>query len=987
MSRLLYVLLALALVLTKPWHASGQGFPMLQYTVEDGLPSNNVYALYRDSKGYIWLGTDKGVARYNGVEFEVFSTFSGLPDNEVFLFREDKYGRLWLGTFNGELCYYKDGSFHTSANTKFLRLPFIETHTRHISVEQDGSVIVGYNNPKKFLVINNEICKVFDIGKLNDTGIANSMIFARKLSENEYELTCSDKVVIIDTLYHVLSRRRTAEAYVNKGGVFTSCQNQDYYYNNKHIFTFGLAHVRDFPDNFVKPYFINEIYFAGKNAYYATNKGLYIDDSLRILNDDKVSSITQDEAGNYWISTLNRGLFVLKKDYKTSVVIKHAYERVVRYATSQGGLVFFATADNKLYELTNGKVKCLFDYAASGEKDYDYSVDFGFLVDSQYRYHNIYNDDYVVIDNLLKPKASVRHSMGLGSAKEIYLSQGYVYLKLPHNVVRFEEAKEKGNGNIDAVFMGASAHYERIFDMAEAPDKSIWYATFNGMYRVDSSMADGVIQEQFKDISLKWFGFFGDYLVGYTHKNQLLVCSNYNGKKIKVDHVAQRNCIWDKLYQIDAKHILISTNNLYRLLTIEDSGGVVDFSVHAIENPFLPLHAEAICCDGQHVFFFKGGAITEVANNSLFMTPAPPKLFFSTLKTNKNTYPMDTGMVLSYSEAKNVSITFSTISQGSNDVLFQYSASKGEQDNWSPVANGEINLVNPSYGVYTIKVRAKTISSDYCKPIVYTLYIERPYWATLWFGILAVLLAGGVVVIVVRLRILHVLHKKERQHDTEIKFMRSEYKALNALMNPHFIFNTLNNVQGLVNRNDKRAANEYIRIFADLIRQNMHNISKDMITLQKEIELVTNYLLLEKLRFKEQLNYSVNIDDEVDLSEIMVPPLLVQPLVENSIKHGILPLESGGGKILINVYERAGVLYIEVKDNGVGIMNAQKNKDGMHESFGLDNIRQRITQLGIIQNKQITFTLGEEQGVHDQTTWTIVTIGIPYEATDESRRG
>ena len=197
-------------------------------------------------------------------------------------------------------------------------------------------------------------------------------------------------------------------------------------------------------------------------------------------------------------------------------------------------------------------------------------------------------------------------------------------------------------------------------------------------------------------------------------------------------------------------------------------------------------------------------------------------------------------------------------------------------------------------------------------------------------------------------------------------------------MNPHFIFNTLNNVQGLVNRNDKLAANEYLRVFADLIRQNMHNISKELIPLRKEIELVNNYLLLEKLRFKEFLNYTINIDEGIDLSEIMVPPLLVQPLVENSIKHGILPLESAEGFVYINIYERNSILYIEVRDNGIGMARSQNKPGGaLHESFGMENIKKRIEQLSIIQNKEITFHISELRDDSEKLQWTIVTISMP----------
>jgi LytS/YehU family sensor histidine kinase len=207
--------------------------------------------------------------------------------------------------------------------------------------------------------------------------------------------------------------------------------------------------------------------------------------------------------------------------------------------------------------------------------------------------------------------------------------------------------------------------------------------------------------------------------------------------------------------------------------------------------------------------------------------------------------------------------------------------------------------------------------------------------------------------------------------------MKAEYKSLNALMNPHFIFNTLNNVQSLVNRDDKRAANEYLRIFADLIRQNMHNVSNELIPLEKEMNLVSNYLLLEKLRFKENLHYSINVDESVDLSEIWVPPLLIQPLVENSIKHGILPLESAEGKVEVNVFERGGVLYIEIRDNGVGLAGNAKADDGEHVSFGLANIKKRMEQLSIILNKEITFEISETQDTMTERKWTVAAVTMP----------
>ena len=157
----------------------------------------------------------------------------------------------------------------------------------------------------------------------------------------------------------------------------------------------------------------------------------------------------------------------------------------------------------------------------------------------------------------------------------------------------------------------------------------------------------------------------------------------------------------------------------------------------------------------------------------------------------------------------------------------------------------------------------------------------------------------------------------------------------------------------------------------------MHNVSKELIPLQKEIDLIRNYLLLEQLRFEDKLNYSLNIDEELELHEIMVPPLLIQPLVENSIKHGILQLGTDDGFIKVNIVEDQEALLIEVWDNGPGLQSAGIPRTSAHESFGLDNMKKRIEQLSIIQNKEMTFsitTIVDDQ----QRLWTKATIKMPF---------
>jgi LytS/YehU family sensor histidine kinase len=172
-----------------------------------------------------------------------------------------------------------------------------------------------------------------------------------------------------------------------------------------------------------------------------------------------------------------------------------------------------------------------------------------------------------------------------------------------------------------------------------------------------------------------------------------------------------------------------------------------------------------------------------------------------------------------------------------------------------------------------------------------------------------------------------------------------------------------------------------MKTFADLIRQNMQNVSQERITLEKEIDLVRNYLALEQLRFGDKMNYSINIDEDVDPSDVMVPPLLIQPLVENSIKHGIFPLKSATGWLEVNISTGNNALVIEVKDNGIGIRQSQSSRtDKKIESHALENIRRRLDHLSVILNTKISFHFGE---INDETNgagWTVATVVMPLDA-------
>ncbi len=961
-----------------------QDYPMLHFTQDDGLPGNTIYNVYRDSKGFIWISSNIGICRYNGIKFQIFTTAEGIPDNEIFFFREDNFGRLWLATFNGELCFYKDGLFHNAKNTSFLNLPFKTTQIKNINIESDSSVTLIFDNQERFVNIYKNQTSVVQFPKDGDISL---FTFLKKNSKGNYEFLHRD------SLFEYSANQRLEKATrinpqdgssdtIEHVWTFIIDQNQKFVVNGRRIFDLqmklvGAASGSQFAKSTSGLYFD----FDGR-MMRTSDSGLYIDGGARILFNQKTTSITQDSISNYWVGTYKDGVYVLSNKFAHSAVFHNSYKGEIWYSYADAGRLFFTNSDNNFYELYKSNLNLIYDYKKYDRKEFNSSQSHGFLVIKDkkaptYTYFNYYLGSLCRIDNLgVDPVINVSKEILSKNdvVKSIIDLDDQIFIRTIRSIYAVNIPSFLQSANFTEKGTKEATNSDRIFAFAKSEDGHIWFSIRNGVYKLESDKE--VLQKQFKDITFKKFEFFNHFLIGHTDVgNRLLVCSEIEGK-IKIDTVPQQDCIWDKFYVLDSSHLLITTNSEHRIFSVQNTGGMRTYEISAVESPFVPQRVESVSSDGDNVYFLVNGNVSQFRISDLLERPKAPKLFFKTLGIGKMLYQLSNGgyLKIPYQGSKNIAITFSTISFTGKNVFYEYSFSGDDKEVWQKITGEEIDLADQHYGSFKIKVRARSLSGNYCDPIVFTLEIARPYWAQWWFIALYLAFIASVIIVVVRYRIQWVVQKNKKENDDKIRFLKSEYKAMNALMNPHFIFNTLNNVQGLVNRNDKLAANEYLRIFADLVRQNMHNVSKEMISLQKEIDLVENYLALEKLRFKEFLNYEVNVEDDVDTAIIMVPPLLIQPLVENSIKHGIMHKQSTDSCIQLNVYEKGEDLFIEVKDNGVGLQASKKKANPGHESFGLQNIKNRIEQLSIIMGKRIDFTMEEVQEEDGQ--WTKVSIII-----------
>ncbi len=230
-------------------------------------------------------------------------------------------------------------------------------------------------------------------------------------------------------------------------------------------------------------------------------------------------------------------------------------------------------------------------------------------------------------------------------------------------------------------------------------------------------------------------------------------------------------------------------------------------------------------------------------------------------------------------------------------------------------------------------------------------YKHLPFYKKIWFYILIIIIITIIFYLLYKLRIKTIKQQQEIKKTLETY----QYQALNKQMNPHFIFNSLNSIQNYILQNDKKNSNKYLIKFSQLMRMVLNNTQSHIITIDKEIKALILYLELEQIRFKNRFNYEINIDKNVDIYAYKIPPLLLQPFVENAIWHGLMnmPIEHKG-KIIININIKHNFIIIEIIDNGIGREKATEiDKQKIKNSLSTKINKDRATLFNEIFNLKI----------------------------------
>ena len=319
-----------------------------------------------------------------------------------------------------------------------------------------------------------------------------------------------------------------------------------------------------------------------------------------------------------------------------------------------------------------------------------------------------------------------------------------------------------------------------------------------------------------------------------------------------------------------------------------------------------------------------------------------------------------------------------------NETRFRYRLSGF--DDWTETGNRRFaNYTNVPGGEYVFQLQAANNEGIWNETILEVpVFVATAWWATWWLRGLGLLAIGGLIYGIYRYRVDQVRRKARLKAEYEKKLAHVEMSALLAQMNPHFLFNSLNSIDSYIVKNESKKASEYLNNFARLIRLILQHSRSEAVSLADELEALDLYLQMESLRFDRCFHYEIQVDESLRTSSIVIPPMLIQPYLENAIWHGLRHHQKGNceGNILLKITREGDYLHCIVEDNGIGREKSAELKTGKSnnnhkKSMGMHITRDRLELLNKLRDMDAHVEIIDLKDENGQSKGTRVELTIP----------
>ncbi len=978
----------------------------IQYGVEDGLPSSLVYCMLQDQRGFLWFGTDKGLARFDGFRFKVFSIKDGLPDSEVLNMFEDSKGRIWLSCFQKKPCYFYEGEFRTAENDSILAQAETKSGT-YTFFEDDEGVIWVASNTTKFCTFSTIKTSCYETTSLLQTKTTPIILSFKEISDNLYAIT-KNKIYNITNLNKSFiadsTTNLTTENYVMP--TITYSDSEIFYF-----FDYSLIKFYFKKNRIIKSITKFNLPSSNKIIWNIYNSSMWVcpksksggaykivhpyDNSKKMqhyLKGNEVTNIHQPDKYSIWFTTSNNG--VLAKHHNTSINftsqsnINISSQNITSIITSDDEVLFgdnygnIYTYDNSLNEIKN---------EIRGEH-------FNSVRQLSFMSQNLWvavTNNYLVFKNKQKAELLDKYIIKndatfnkFGALKNVVAKGSEIWIGTSSDLIYYQ------NFNTPAIQIIKET---RITALGADSEQNVWAATVDGFLSEKDSfqtnwgakfkpLAGRVLDIKATEDGKLWVA---------TSENGLLRLEVNNGEVLGFEIINQKivspiESIKSLFAAHDGKLWVATSNGIYSLdenLNVkhyDTSDGLPSNDVNAVAVQQDTLWAATVAG------LSKIQLNQPLESNDFRTYISGISYYVDNNNVSKDLIYRKENSIILPSSSSLVELQFSGLHFGSQgNITYEVVETKKllpfqwlTWDNFkdlisSKLGNGVdttyLKTHSKNYGVNVQSGCSEIIVTAITKNGVKSIHSDKlsltilPAWhETLWVNLFLIGIALLIGWVYYR-QTTAVRRLKQETNDLQLQAIKSQ-------INPHFIGNSINAIQQFFYPPNPSKASLYISNFSNMLRRTMHLSDASFIQLHEEILFISDYLEMVKLRFENRFFYKIKSDSIMD-SETPFPAMILQPIIENATIHGL----AENGETLINIEFKQNKNYIScsIADNGIGIsksIETKKENQNKRISKGIELLKKKITIINKMHKIDLKIKFIDIANLTPHESGTIVTI-------------
>ncbi len=947
-----------------------QNFSYVKYGLRDGLPQAKVVDVLQDQQGFLWLATKgSGLVRFDGSSFEQYTTSDGLPSNFIQSLTLDHSGNLWVGTNKG---------FAKKDQYKFKNiLPSFGNYITSLSFLTSEELVLG--TPKGLYLYDVEKKKVnglpFAIANINEIktlangnlSIAASDGWILLRSANDFEYIKSNDGLISENIF-------TSAQKTNRGIWVVGEKKAALFNSNKINRTFNELSY-DHP-NITSSYVDKKgnlwigtadegIFIYGKNEDFQLNKS-------NGLPSDGIAKITEDNLGQIWIASSDGGLIkALEQQFQFYNQSNGLPSNDVNAITQDSALnIWVACGENGIASIRDGVI-------AKYNRHRDFlNITCNSLCYDGYQRLWVGTDGkgIGVLDSLGLYQIIDRNRGLSGNRITSLVSdlEGNIWIGTAENGLNYVKVDLIDSLQQQAIFSVDKTQGKGINHLKLGADGNIWYATTSGeLGKIIGTQSPIVFNRQngIPSSEIRTFIFDNQGGLWLGTAGEGLLYSNTISGRLK--------------FSKHSINPLLTSSNIFSLaidnqddLWIGNEKGVDRFSPDAAADNQVYFfgysqgylggaanrNAQLLDQNGTLWLGTRGGLITVKEGLSVQNNTAPTLSFREIAIQNipildsdyADFYEPNKGLVSGLQlpwQVQQLTFELNGVHLNyPNDIKYRWML-EGLDEDWNTLSkSNQINYSNLAAGDYQFKAEASHDGIHFSPTVTSVFSIANPIWKECWFKWLIGALLALTVFYIFYSRIQQVRQKEKRKRkdlELENELLNLNQKALQLQMNPHFIFNTLNSINALVAKGENQAARKQINNFAKQLRSTLSNSRKDFISLEDEVKSLEEYLQMLQFCHAEKFDFGIEVEASINQEELELPPMILQPFVENAVLHGFNGINKTG-QLTVNFSIQGKLLVCIIEDNGIGREAAgisKARKPGAHQSAGMDVTKSRLDNL------------------------------------------